>query len=230
MAARARARAKPVTTSAQQTRERLLAAGRKAFADKGLGGASLREDILAPAGVSVGSFYHQFADKADLLVEILRCDGEQVLKALGASGVSQASEPVPRGKELMNHFFERADRNPYFVKIFVREYYSDSPAVRRQVRKHRDRTTALLRSYYQELREQTGLPLDVDGVATLVANQSFALINYYVEFSKKKRKALRERLVTNMIQLFVGGVLAVRERDEPSTAPEVQAAFPTRRG
>lgn len=204
----------PAKSSAQKARTRLLAAGRKAFAAKGFGGASLREDILAGAGVSVGSFYHQFADKADLLVEILRCDGERVLKALQESGASRASDPVERGSELMNQLFEMADRHPEFVKIFVREYYSDSPAVRRQIRKHRDQTIARLRSYYQGLREASGLPLDVEGIATLLAVQIFALVNYYLEFPKTKRKAMRARMVTNTMQMLSGGVLAMQTTDE----------------
>src|SRR5713226_5603547 len=59
-------------TSREQTRTRLLEVGRPAFARKGYAGTNLKEDILLPAGVSVGSFYHQFRDKTDLFLEILR--------------------------------------------------------------------------------------------------------------------------------------------------------------
>jgi len=214
MPTRARARTIPAKSSARRARTRLLAAGRKAFAAKGFGGASLREDILASAAVSVGSFYHQFAGKADLLVEILRCDGEEVLEAMQESGAASGFDLVERGTALLNRLFEMADRHPEFVKIFVREYYSDSPAVRRQIRRHRDRTIDRLRAYYQALSEATGLPLDVDGIATLLAVHTFALVNYYLEFSKTKRKEMRERMVTSMMQLLLGGVLAMRTTDE----------------
>ena len=56
--------------SAEATRERLIEAGRRAFARKGLAGTKLTQDILEPAGVSVGSFYHQFKDKTDLMLAI----------------------------------------------------------------------------------------------------------------------------------------------------------------
>jgi AcrR family transcriptional regulator len=61
----------PRQARAAETRRRLLDAGFEAFAAKGLDGANLVEDVLEPAGVSIGSFYHQFADKAELLREIL---------------------------------------------------------------------------------------------------------------------------------------------------------------
>lgn len=53
------------------TRARLLATARQAFAEHGHDGVNLKRDILDPAGVSVGSFYHQFSDKTDLLVALL---------------------------------------------------------------------------------------------------------------------------------------------------------------
>ena len=60
------------TAQGAKTRSRLLEFGRKAFARRGHTGTNLKEDILLPAGVSVGSFYHQFKAKTDLFLVILR--------------------------------------------------------------------------------------------------------------------------------------------------------------
>lgn len=64
-------KAMPQQRRSIRTRERLLEQGRSAFAELGFERVSLAADILEPAGVSTGSFYHQFTDKADLLVAVL---------------------------------------------------------------------------------------------------------------------------------------------------------------
>jgi AcrR family transcriptional regulator len=64
-------RRSPRQARSAETRRKLLDAGFEAFAAKGHDGVNLVEDILEPAGISIGSFYHQFADKTELLREIL---------------------------------------------------------------------------------------------------------------------------------------------------------------
>lgn len=206
-----RSRQKPLRPSARGARERLFAAGRRAFAAKGLGGASLREDILAAAKVSTGSFYHQFEDKAHLLVEILRHDGAEVIEALQKNSASEAGERVEHARDrLLHDVFDMAERNPAFVRIFVREYHSDSPAVRREIRRHNERTIAHLRQYYDALRELTGIPLDTEAIAMLLSIQSLGVINYYLDLPRSRRREIRAQLITRMIQLGAGGILAVR--------------------
>lgn len=61
----------PRQARSTETRRRLLEAGFEAFAAKGFEGVNLVDDVIEPAGISVGSFYHQFADKSELLREIL---------------------------------------------------------------------------------------------------------------------------------------------------------------
>ena len=64
-------RRSPRQARSAETRRKLLDAGFLAFAAKGHDGVNLVEDVLEPAGISIGSFYHQFADKTELLREIL---------------------------------------------------------------------------------------------------------------------------------------------------------------
>lgn len=67
-------------TSAQ-TRERLLQAAARKFAERGYDGSRVA-DIAAAAGVSNGALYAHFGSKAELLVEALRVHGRRRLAEL----------------------------------------------------------------------------------------------------------------------------------------------------
>jgi AcrR family transcriptional regulator len=54
-----------------ETKNRILESGLKLFSQKGLQGTSSRE-IVADAGVAIGSFYSYFKDKRDLFIELLK--------------------------------------------------------------------------------------------------------------------------------------------------------------
>jgi AcrR family transcriptional regulator len=202
----------------EKTREKLLAAGRKAFAAKGLGGASLREDILRPAGLSAGSFYHQFPDKASLLAEIVRTDGGRLIEAMKSfHEQGDGGDPAARASTGLDRLFDRAENNPDFVKIFVREYYSESPAVQREIRRHSQNTMAALRLLYDRLGAATGIRLDSESLSVVVSSQIFSLLNYYLGMSRRERAEARPRLRRAVMQLMVGGVLAVRLPEEEAT-------------
>jgi AcrR family transcriptional regulator len=64
--------------TATETRDRLLRAAAKVFAERGYDGARVA-DIAVAAGVSNGAMYAHFGSKADLLVGALRMHGRQVL-------------------------------------------------------------------------------------------------------------------------------------------------------
>jgi AcrR family transcriptional regulator len=70
--------------TAAQTRDRLLQAAARAFAERGYDGTRVA-DIAAAAGVSNGALYAHFASKADLLVDALRTHGRRMLADLFAA-------------------------------------------------------------------------------------------------------------------------------------------------
>lgn len=64
----------------EETRAKLIQAGRKAFADKGYAAASM-DDLTAAAGLTRGALYHNFGDKKGLLQAVIdQIDGEMVAR------------------------------------------------------------------------------------------------------------------------------------------------------
>lgn len=70
MAARRRAE------TMEENREKLIAAARKAFAEKGFAAASM-DELTASVGLTRGALYHNFGDKTGLLAAVVaQIDGE----------------------------------------------------------------------------------------------------------------------------------------------------------
>ena len=79
MAARRRA------DQVEETRGKLIAAARRAFAQKGYSEASM-DDLTAAAGLTRGALYHNFGDKKGLLQAVIdQFDGE-ILEQMRAAG------------------------------------------------------------------------------------------------------------------------------------------------
>jgi len=65
----------------EANRRKLLAAGRKAFAEKGFAAASM-DELTAEAGLTRGALYHNFGDKKGLLAAVVgQIDGEMASRA-----------------------------------------------------------------------------------------------------------------------------------------------------
>ena len=68
-----------------ENRAKLIAAGRKAFAEKGFSAASM-DDLTAEAGLTRGALYHNFGDKKGLLAAVVdQLDTELAQKAKAAA-------------------------------------------------------------------------------------------------------------------------------------------------
>jgi AcrR family transcriptional regulator len=65
----------------EENRVRLIAAARRAFADKGFAAASM-DDLTAAVGLTRGALYHAFGDKTGLLAAVVaQVDGEMAARA-----------------------------------------------------------------------------------------------------------------------------------------------------
>lgn len=83
------------TETMEENRAKLIAAARKAFAEKGFAAASM-DELTANVGLTRGALYHNFGDKKGLLAAVVaQVDGEMAQQAkAAASGVSDAWEKL----------------------------------------------------------------------------------------------------------------------------------------
>ena len=69
----------------EANRAKLIAAARKAFAEKGFAGASM-DELTASVGLTRGALYHNFGDKKGLLAAVVaQVDGEMAQRAQAAA-------------------------------------------------------------------------------------------------------------------------------------------------
>ncbi|MCL6723048.1 TetR/AcrR family transcriptional regulator [Klebsiella sp. T2.Ur] len=72
----------------EETRTKLIAAARKAFAEKGFAAASM-DDLTASVGLTRGALYHNFGDKKGLLAAVVtQIDSEMAQSAKSAAAHS----------------------------------------------------------------------------------------------------------------------------------------------
>ena len=194
--------------SREQTRRRLLQVGREVFARNGLAGTNLKQDILGPAHVSVGSFYHQFRDKTDLLVAILR-EHSETFRAMIQDGHRRERDQPPaavarHGYELV---FRVAEENEDLFRIMARERESTEPRVRAYLRENYRLWVAALAQDYREMGRIAG---DDNGstilAAELVISLTLGALLTYLEGTPGERAANRERLIDGLVQFTLGGV------------------------
>jgi len=128
--------AKPLRQRLKEaTSEAILEAAEEAFAGAGLHGARM-EDVAARAGVSVGTLYNYFSDRAGLLAALLESRRADLVGSLDRSLSETASRPFDARlagvlQSLLAHF--EAHR-PFFSILMQAEHTKDAslfPATQR---------------------------------------------------------------------------------------------------
>lgn len=198
------------TSRALETRARLLARGRLAFAQKGLAGASLKVDILEPAGISVGSFYHQFEDKTDLLLAILAEHSaafrDRIRDVHRPRPGRQLEQLVRDAYELL---FADVESNTDIVRIQLRERHSGSRRVREFLLADRERWIESLSEDFALVQEAAGLPPTQVGAAELIVALANGAIARLLETPSNARGVTRARLIDNLVRFSLGGMAAL---------------------
>lgn len=124
------ARPPVVQARALETRHKILQQAEVAFAEHGFHDTTVTAHILTPAGVSVGSFYHQFSNKLELLLAVLdeRSSRRQTISALMVAPERTSLDDVVR--VTLHALLDDLEANPAPWWLPYRERLNPDPAVR----------------------------------------------------------------------------------------------------
>lgn len=199
------------TGSRERTRARLLAVGRRVFARKGHAGTNLKEDILVPARVSVGSFYHQFRDKTELLLAILEEHSRTFLAMIHeAHRPRDGSEPGEIARHSFETVFRIAEQNDDLFRIMVRERESEDPRVRAYLRdNHRRWIEGLAADYRRAGLAPEGGSEVLTLAAELISATTLGTVLNYLDRPPREREKERARLIDGLVLFTIGGLVAL---------------------
>ncbi len=105
-----------------RTIERILAAARKVFAEKGYSGARI-DEIAQRAQVNKATIYYQIGDKDTLYAHVIHQVIASVAQGL-AEAVSRAQSPKDKLKVYITFIADAVDKNPDLPPIMMREIAS----------------------------------------------------------------------------------------------------------
>jgi TetR/AcrR family transcriptional regulator len=205
---------------AERSRESILAAAERLFADQGYDGASLN-DIAVKAGLSRGTPSYFFGSKERLYSEVI----ERVFAAreeatrlafdpvadwcAGEGGLDDLRVALTRAAEDYMAFLAK---RPSFVKLVMRDELTGG----RSLRARRGRSTAM-QDAFQAVRtasRRRGLrPFDVDDAVLVFIALTFAPLSYSNTWMRAARRDLRKRpdrehqvnlAVTQLMHLLTG--------------------------
>jgi AcrR family transcriptional regulator len=194
-----------VQARARRTREKILAQARRAFAERGFEATNLTEHILTPAGVSVGSFYHQFTNKREVLLEIFSATiTERHAGIRQQMATLQVDSFADCYRWIVNLLIDDVERNPEVWRIQWREHESPDPEIRRLalvgVDGWSDTALRLLDPFY---------PGDSPNklvVAQMCVFLASGMIREYSHFEPAEQRARRAGLVDGCVAFAGAGV------------------------
>jgi AcrR family transcriptional regulator len=194
-----------VQARARRTREKILAQARQAFAEHGFEATNLTEHILTPAGVSVGSFYHQFTNKREVLLEIFAATiSERHADIRGQIATLHADSFADGYRTIVDALLDDVEGNPDVWRIQWREHESPDPEIRRMalvgVDGWAEIALHLIEPFYPGERANK---LTAAQMGVFLAS---GLIREYSHFEPDEQQARRRPLVDACVAFAAAGV------------------------
>lgn len=211
----------PRRRDAVATRQRLMESGRRAFARKGLAGAILTDDILGPAHVSTGSFYHQFRDKNELLVAILdehaRAFRTRLFQTLEQPTAAGPTRFVDVARACFGLALDLAEDDGDLLRIQRRERDNDDPIVAKFLRENHETWIERVAQYFRQGAADEVSSADCRLAAEFVIHLGLTSVALYQDLPQDERSSGRERLLDALVRFTMGGLPALTRERRPAS-------------
>jgi AcrR family transcriptional regulator len=198
----------------ESTRSKLLEAGRLAFSRKGVVATNLREEILQPAGVAPGSFYHQFEDKTDLLIAILdehAVSFRERLSQVVAPGPGAGFEEIAR--RAYEFVFDVADAEGELLRIQHYERRSPDERIAGYLAENQELWIRSLTTACERLGHGQAGGIDGRLGAELIVKLGLVVVDDYLDLDDSDRSRARARLIQGLVDFTTAGLPGlVRDR------------------
>ena len=187
----------------QRTRERVLAAARRLFSERGYEGATIR-DIAQAAGMSTGAVFASFADKSELFEEILTADYEVIYAQM-----TQAARAAKTVDEALLGLFGVAysfhvEQLP-LLRASIAVSWTRSEAAERRARADLKHIFRLIADALQRGVEQGQLKADIDAKLLAEITWDVYVANYRrAVYDGWSVEALLARLSDQLKVIFAG--------------------------
>jgi AcrR family transcriptional regulator len=196
--------ARPRSAGYDDQREQILDAAAQLFAQHGYTAATMN-DVAATCGVSKATLYHYVRDKHDLLAQITRSHIarlEEVVAEVGALGLA----PEPRLRELILRFMHAYASAEHRHRVLTEDVKFLGEAERSAVLAAERRVVAAFAAAVAALRPD----LQPAHLAKPLAMLLFGMINWTFTWLRRGGTLTHESLAPVVVDLFFGGLPAVR--------------------
>ena len=173
---------------------------------------SLQRDILDPAGVSNGSFYHQFENKTELLTAILEDGARAAAERRDSANLSTGVDGLEaRVRQRVGFWLELVDSAEDLYRIQIRERNNPDKRVRKLVAEVRQRTAKRLASTPHPGGGLDSLVGDPQLAGRLVGALTTGMLMEYLDMPKRQRATDRDVVIDGMTAFIAGGLRGLSE-------------------
>jgi AcrR family transcriptional regulator len=189
---------RPLRRDAQRNRERILAAARELFAERGVD-ATL-DDVAARAGVGVGTVYRRYANKDALLDELF----EEGIAELATLAEESLSNPDPW--RALIRFLERLEEG-FVANRALEQLVLHTDRGQEQVARARDQLMAPIEALVERAKADGRLRADFEA-------EDIAMIHTMLAAVVRETHALSPELWRRYFAMIVDGLAS--KRSSPS--------------